>query len=80
MTNKKNRIEELNEMMIRQEFTEKTFYLKMATIICSTILGFMTLVGVFFGKDGFGFVGVCLMMAFVYVIMMAPLTRGRSIQ
>lgn len=43
--------------------------LGMAKIVCITILGVLTIFGVFFGKDGMEFIGIGLLFLFVVCLM-----------
>lgn len=60
----------------RIHLEENRFALRIASIICSCILGIVALLGVFWGREGIIFLGLAIVFSSIAIIMFAGTTHN----
>ena len=56
---------------------ENKFRLLMASIVCSCILGVISIIGVFFGQDGLKYLGAGVIVLTILAIIFGPVMLDR---
>jgi hypothetical protein len=54
------------------------FGLKLCCMICATVLGFLTLIGVFWGREGYINLGLGILGAVAFILVVAMAMQGNN--
>ena len=57
-----------DKKLSNSEIIESKFGIRLAKIICGTILGLMALIGIFFGKEGLIAIGIFIIIGTLFMI------------